>query len=180
MVALRLGAQVGLHRGLAGWPVHTRGVVVGVGHARGGQFGQHRVQAGAGLGIQQPADFTHPVGLLLAYGEVAPPGPLGIAQRAVGVEQGRQPVGSLPQPVGGVLAGHPRQRRLGGLPGLIVHAVGQLPKELADDPHVLGADLPARLGGRGVGHLRWQWLAAQRGAGTEVLGLGDASARLSC
>ena len=178
MVALRLGAQIGLHGRRTGWAVHTRGLVVGVGHARRGQFGQHRIQGGPRLRIQQAPQLTHPVGALAAQGQVPAPGPLGIAEGAVGIEQRRQPVGGLSQPFGPVLDRHPRQGGLGGLAGLIIHAVGQLGEEPADDFDVLGADLPGGLGGRHIGQARRQRLTGQRGTRAEILGLLDAPARL--
>ena len=55
------------------------------------------------------------------------------SESAVGIEQRRQPVGGLTQPFGPRIRGDPRQVVLGGLAGLVVHAVGQLREEPADD-----------------------------------------------
>ena len=118
------------------------------------KFGQHRVQGGAGFRVEQSADFAEPVGALFVQGQMAAVGPRGIRERSVGVQQGQQPVGGLAQPGRPVPDRHLREVGLGGLPRRVIDTVGQLGEEPADDPHLLGADLPGSLGRGGAGRPR--------------------------
>jgi hypothetical protein len=77
-------------------------------------------------------------------------GPAGEGE-VVEIQQGGQPVGGLAQFLGFESRGDARQIRLGEGTGLVVDMAGQIGEELADDAHMLGADVVARLPGRGVG-----------------------------
>ena len=68
-------------------------VVVGVAHARGGQLGQHGVQAGPQLGVQPARDRRHAVVVLAADDDPASAGAVLIGEVAVGVEHRGIPVG---------------------------------------------------------------------------------------
>ena len=76
--------------------IHAWGLVLGVAHAGGGQFGPHRFEHRAGFRGQQPGDFAHPVGLLVADAQVAAPDAVGVAQVPVLVEQHGQALGGHP------------------------------------------------------------------------------------
>jgi hypothetical protein len=130
-------------------------------------------------GSTVPWTWLKPSRPLLAQGEVPPPGPVGVRKVAVLVEGGGQPVRSCPQVLGPQPAGQLGQLRLGGLTGGKVHEAGQLGEEPADDRHLLGADLPALLGGGGVGQHRRQHLTGQRHPRPQILGLTHPPIRLA-
>ncbi len=174
MVALSGRAQITVGRLGAGLAVDAGVLVVGVTHARGGQFGVHRIQQRAGFGIQPAADLAHPVGLLFADGQIASPGPVLVGQLPVLVEQHRQSVGALAQLFRLQPARRCGQVGFGGLPGGVIDEAGQLFEELADDLDVLGADLPAALRGGRIRQHRRKRFTADRGAWPQILGFADA------
>jgi hypothetical protein len=103
VLALGRRAGIALNLFLAGGAVDARGVVVGVGHAGGGEFGQHGFQGGAGFGGEPAGECGHAVGLLCAQGEAAAVVAVVVAEAAVGVEAVGQPVGQTGELVGSVL-----------------------------------------------------------------------------
>ena len=115
MVALSGAAGVALDGGLRGGAADARLVVGGVAHARCGEFGEHRVEGGAGLGGEVAADRGHAVDVLAADGEAAPAGAVVVGEVAVGVEAVGEGVGQLGQLVGAMLAGQSGQLGFGGL-----------------------------------------------------------------
>ncbi|SKN42593.1 Uncharacterised protein [Mycobacteroides abscessus subsp. abscessus] len=52
MVALRHGAGIAFGGIVCGLAVHEWALIIRVAHAGGGEFGEYRVQVGAGLRIQ--------------------------------------------------------------------------------------------------------------------------------
>ncbi len=56
MVALGFGSVIAAHRILIGRRIDHRGRILGVTHARRGQFGQHGLNGGPQLRGHQPAD----------------------------------------------------------------------------------------------------------------------------
>ncbi len=63
----------------------------------------------------------------------------------------------------------------GQFAGLIVHPGRQVGKEVPDDLDMLGTQITALLGARGPRQHGFQHLAGDRGARTQVAGLGDAA-----
>ncbi len=127
-------------------------------------------------GSSSPSDGTHSVGSLLADGDPAASGPVGVGGgRAVLVEEIGQPLGGGAQRVGSEFGGELAELFLGFLAGLVIDAVGQLVEEPSDDADMLGTDLPGGLGGRRGGQPRVQTLARQRGCPTQVGCLADAA-----
>ena len=86
VVALGGAAGVAIDRVLRRRAVHTRGVIVGVAHARGGHFGEHGFQGGAQLGGQPAMQLRHAVGLLLTERESASPGPVFVGVSPVRIQ----------------------------------------------------------------------------------------------
>lgn len=92
----------------AGAAFDDRGLVVGVAHAGGGQFGQRRFQGGPEFRGDQAADRRHPVGLLTAQGEAACAGPIGLPGQevAVGFEAVSVDAGVFGELVGAIPGGN--------------------------------------------------------------------------
>ena len=107
MLALGGAAGITVDRLLSGRAIHARGVVGGVAHARGAQFGQHCLQRGAQFGGDRAAQRRHAVGFLAAQGEAASAGAVVVGVGAVGVQAVRQPLGQSSQLLGPVLRAQP-------------------------------------------------------------------------
>jgi hypothetical protein len=78
MVALALRAHITVHRFVTGFAINARSFVIGIAHPRCGQFGEHRLDRGAGFGVDKTVDAAHPIDALLVDGQMPPPGPVGI------------------------------------------------------------------------------------------------------
>ncbi len=94
------------------------------------------------------------------------------------MEQRHQPVGGLAQFFGTQPRRDPPEGRFGVRAGLMVQPPRQLLEELANDPDVVRSDLSPRLTRGRRRQPGRQWLAGQRPPWTEILGFGDAPARL--
>lgn len=110
---------------------------------------------------------------LWAHGDGAPAGAVGVGEVAVGVEHGLIPVGEALQLIGAIGRGDVGPRDLGVDRGRLVHAVGQLGEEVADDAHVLAADLSGGLCGGGGCQFGWQRFCGQCLARAQVGGFLD-------
>lgn len=75
--------------------IDTRSFVVGIAHARCGQLGGRGIEGCPSLGVEEAVDRTHPVGLLPADPQVAPPRPIDIAELPVGSHQRGQSIGGF-------------------------------------------------------------------------------------
>ena len=142
MAALGGAALIGADLLLTRGPTDTRVFVVGVAHAGGGEFGQDRLQCGAGFGGQGAVQGAHAVAALRAQGQAA----LGAAGAflvvAVGVQDRQQMGGQGAVLLGGELGGQAGQVCFGGLAVVGVQVRRQLPVDVAGDVHVFGPDRP--------------------------------------
>ena len=146
-----------------------------------GSSGLHLPRAAAGAmtasKVARPSGSSRPVILLIAVGALradgdpAAPGPVGVGEVAVGVQQGQQAGGGRAQPVGQLFTRDAGQGGVGVVAGGEVDRVGQVVEELADDPDVFGPDQAFGLGGGGVGEFRRQRFPGQGAAGAEVSGV---------
>jgi hypothetical protein len=161
-----------------GFLVDADGFVGGVALAGHGPTGEHRFESGAGLGVEPAADLTHPVGLLLAQMDPPLAGAVLVVggHLPVGVEQREQQRRGRPEFFRRVASGHRHEIGFGSVESLRIDEAGNLGEELAHLLDVVGADVAAGVGGGGVGPRRLQRLPAQRVAGSEVGGVGEAAA----
>ncbi len=134
-------AGVGLDGGLGRGAAEARFVVVGVAHPGCGQLGEHRVQGGAGFGVEPAADRGHAVDVLSSDGQAAAFGPVDVGEVAVGVEAVGEFVSQFGQLIGAVLTGQPGQLRFGVGAGLDVDEIREPVKEAADHRDMPGPEL---------------------------------------
>ena len=138
-----------------------RGVVGGVAHPRGGQFGQDGVESGARFGGQIAADRAHPVEALCADGDAAPAGPVLVGEVAVGVEASVSLSASLANSSG--RCSPPRRASCASALWRVV------------DVDEVGQPVPEAADHRAHGRCRWcrraaprRWRAARGGNGSPV------------
>jgi hypothetical protein len=139
VIALPLRARITVDCFVCGFAVHARCFIIRIAHAGSGPLGQHRLDSGAALGVDQAVDAAHPVDALVVDGQMPPPGSFGVGRwLAVLIEQQCQPVSRDSELRGPQLRGNAGQIGLGGVACLVVDKARQTVEELLDDLDVFG------------------------------------------
>nr|CRL74241.1 hypothetical protein CPGR_03568 [Mycolicibacterium komanii] len=194
VVALPARAGIGAHRlrrrlligaglvraGLVRAGLATLGLIIGgVVASGGGPHRQHRLQGGAGGGVDDPAQLTHPVEALTAQPQPALRRAHLIREIPIRVQIGRQPLRGRPQLLGSVLGRQLRQLGFGGLAHIKRCRRGDLLGEKPPNhPHMLRTHQPLLLRGRGARQHRLENLTGHRAPRRQLRRFGHPAGRL--